>query len=145
MPRDLFPYEPDREVIAKFLAGKSAPAHAGDDVTNNGNTLFFQNLSVAWFDSAGALCAKLSGSVDGYEHHYASAIIDEILKQLGLEDRKVTQEITLMSDYALHHVTEPARQIMHFFDGQPIAIDEPVVLCGPLGVAAYRAANKGRR
>lgn len=153
MARETFPYEGDREVIRDFLAGKARGV--SDQLAINGGALTFNTSSIgnpitaAWFDTAGALVAKIPA---GYDAMYVSAIVEEILRQLRMDERKLVRDVVDgpgrdPADLMIKPGTEVAvqRHFAWFFDDVRAYVDQPFVICGPLGVRAHQAEHKHGR
>ncbi len=137
--RDLFPRHDDRVVIQAFLTGRPRTRHAtpSASIAIDHTSLVFTNggTVVAWYDTAGALCAKLSPNAN---RAYSVLAINQIMVELGQPEKTIVREIVFDEESPVHN---PSR-VRHFFDGTPIATDQPFVLAGPVGVLAYRASLK---
>ena len=133
MSRDTFPRQADRDAITAFLGGWHTQA---DDFTETSagadHKLRYQGETIAWFDTAGALTVKL---LPGWQMHYSRAIIQEMMKQLGI-DAVATQEVKELESFG-----KVIRTMHYFIDDKSVALGEPHVLAGSLTVAAYRASK----
>lgn len=142
MARDVFPHEADRRMIGAFLRGvgrnagmvsaglTSALAISHDRLILNGDG---KDLTIAWIaESDRALYAKL---LDGPHYHASVQVIHEILRQLGLPEIRVVRED--------HGFEGSVRKFSYFIDDKPTGLDLPMLITGPIGLAAYRAAPAG--
>lgn len=128
VPRELYPYEPERQMIRAFLGGKS-PAHTHDsNLYIEANVLMGDGARYLWFDSADAITTVVDGPIHKHIANY-------VLEQMGVEER-ITVEVN----------EEPIkegrdnRRVRYFFGGVP-ADEAPFVLVGPMTLMAWRAAN----
>lgn len=131
--RDVFPRHDDRVVIQTFLAGRAYDPrhHTTAMLTTTGKTLALgDTTTVAWYDTAGALCAIL---VDNVNRAYSILVINQIMVTLGQPDTQLTRDV---NDYG----SNPSIPMRYFFDGSPVTPGAPFVLCGALGVLAYRTS-----
>lgn len=139
MPRDIFPFEADREIIAHFLAGKHKKSSAHLTITDGTLALSMSSVGnpvvVAWYDTAGALCSRIPS---GYDSMYTAAVVEEILGQLGMDRRMLVRDVVMEQAAANRHFA-------WFFDGAPVNIDQPFVICGPLGARAHRLGRSKKR
>jgi hypothetical protein len=135
--RDVFPRLDDRVVIRGFLSGKRVRRDTPNAiVTDLNNILVFKDGgTIAWYDTSGALCAKLAQG--GRERPQSRLAINFIMDQMGGVGGPVRHvEREGVPDAAAVGLN----QQRYFFDGAPVGVDQPIVLVGPLGVIAYRAA-----
>jgi hypothetical protein len=131
MPRDVFPHAADRDVIAMFLAGAGLFPIETDYLTASKSSLGVNGYTVAWFDTAGALCAKVP---NGLDIQYCRRTINEIMRQLSVPERELTIEHG-------EWVSNDLREIRCFFDGSPVTHEAPFVLAGSLSMQAHQAST----
>jgi hypothetical protein len=130
MPRDVFPFQEDRDLVAAFLA--SAPPHPQSFATEAGTGLDYKGLRynghlIAHYDSAGALIGTLPPEHASAMAMPAIRLLHHMLDLLGVEAR----------------FTRESREgyLAYFYDSSEIKLGDPVLLAGPLGVSAHRAAH----
>lgn len=135
MPRDVFPYPEDRELIEYFLRGKARTPDNTDSLVLFEGRLSIKGAAgaptIAWFDTAGALTVQLTHDLNCY---WCYRVINEIRRQMGIEDRVITREEKDQVGWIDRFNT--------FIDGAPIQLNQPIVLVGPLGVLAWREGIK---
>jgi hypothetical protein len=138
--RDLYPYKDDREVIRAFLTGTARSLALNIDTSLSvgvgGRTLHGDSPSspiIAFLSASDqALMGQLlSGS--GYSH--GVRVLEFIARELGLSDLMISRE-------RLPGVTPDSYKFLHFVNGQRVEGNEPFLLCGPLGLQAYRAVMR---
>lgn len=134
MSRDVFPRHNDRRLIRAFLAGKPLrlkPDEYADIeyALELGGILRLTGASVAWFDNAGALCAKIA---PGQPRAFSILAINHIMVELGQPGKAIHRDVD--------PVTGATRALRFFFDDAPITEDQPFTLAGPVGVLAHRAS-----
>lgn len=127
MPRELYPYEPDRKVIQAFLGGENG-SDQGSSLSSFKGTLANQEARYLWFDSADALTTVVEGPI-------AKHIANYVLEQVGASER-ITVEVhdEMCEDEKKHH------RVRYFFGGVP-ADEAPFVLVGPMTLMAWRSQN----
>ena len=138
MTRDVFPREADRAVVAAFMRQRACK-HPGSPLVSSGEpnaSLAYDTGfpvvhatlgTLAWFvRSGGALYGKL---VSGIAYNPGVQAIHHILDLLGLPGARVVRELARPG----------VPGALHFFDNQPVALGQPFLMCGPLGVQAWRA------
>lgn len=148
--RATFPYPEDREVIAHFLAGrpmrgKTQPSAGG--VSRMNDSIMVGSVTVAWFNpSDGALMGKL---LAGADYHPGVLLVHAVTDMLGASELRVTRESEPLEiragarrDASVIGLSPDAERHRFFFAGAPVQIDQPFLICGPMGVRAYRAALK---
>lgn len=135
--RDVFPRHDDRVVITAFLAGKKPkhPTPTSMLVIKGTMLQFGGGQTVAWFDEAGNLNAKLA---TGSHTSYSLLAINHIMAELGQPDKRVVRDEFQFQNYTSRE------SVRYIFDGAEIAIDAPFTLAGPVGVLAYRASVKSK-
>jgi hypothetical protein len=136
MPREVFPYESDKDIINCFLRGKQNYGADASHYLLLHKGLLHQKIhdgqhAMAWFDTAGALYVRLQRGL-GYD--FSVHTIREMCKQLGLTDREIVRERTM--EPRVHNFFK------YFIGGDQVRLDEPYVLVGALGMAAWRVSNK---
>lgn len=131
MPRELYPYEPDRKVIDAFLAGKNG-SDPGSSLVGSKEALVSYEARHLWYDSADALTTVVDGPITKHIANY-------VLEQVGASER-ITVEVNETEEQwggsrpMMHH------RVRYFFGGVP-ADEAPFVLVGPMTLMAWRAAN----
>lgn len=157
--RTTFPYDDDREVVAHFLAGKRAGRMSADSPLKARNGTLAWNggvvttaspgTTVAWFNPTdNALMGKL---LSGPAYHPGVLLIHAITDALGAPEMRVTRELEPLEIRAGARRDAPAlgfspdaERHRFFFAGNPVQIDQPFLLAGPMAITAYRAAMKAR-
>jgi len=126
--RHLFPYNDDQLVIAAFLAGRKIYINKLANLTTHGGVLKLSDAKIAWFDeTSGSLVAVLP---TGPSTQYSRRVIEHITRAidpLTSAPRIITRE------------RRDGQSSAWFFGDQLTHIGEPFIVCGPLGVLAYRA------
>lgn len=123
--RVLFPTDAEREVVERFLLGQAIcnPNYDGNlEVINS--RLMLNGVRVAWFDTAGALCAIIPVA---YTMHYARLVLNATAEMLGVPGR---------ADFE-----REGDIVRTFFDGNNVGVNTPFVVCGGLGMSAWRASK----
>jgi hypothetical protein len=139
--RQVFPFSSDRAVVRQFLRGKrvkpaSPPGVDTNLIIKNGNILAWTDLNVAWIAAGdGSLYTKLLG---GSSYYSSMRLIHFMLNELGQPDRRIEREENPSWDPAGDISLAP--RWLYFIDGSPVDIDDPILIVGPLGLAAYRAS-----
>ena len=137
--REVFPFADDRELISRWL--RDEPAGNTDWLTAHNKQLGLTGgVTVAWFDTAGALTVKLEGGA-----HYGSVVrvIHEICVQMGIKDVRVERSIVdeMVPDPTTGG-TRYMREFTYWIDGVPVTLDQAHVLVGPMGMMAWRESVK---
>ena len=130
MSREVFPYADDRAFIDAWLLGKPR-ATVSDWLNLAGGNLNLMGNTIAWIGTDGALYAKLPNSQWLYP---AIRALDHIARNLGMESAEITVEECVVEDTSKH-----GSRLFHA--GTQINHEQPFVLCGPLGMQAYRATT----
>jgi hypothetical protein len=139
MARELFPYQADRALIRAFLRGKRLKLDTAGWESNlsikNGNILAYGGtVNLAWIAQGdGALYAKL---LNDAAYHHSVRLIHFLLDELGQPDRRIVREDAPLPEGKHAPIM---RNWAYFIDGAPVGIDDPILIVGPLGLAAYRA------
>lgn len=127
MPRELFPYADDQRIIIAFLRGQFD--RLLDDnarITIEQGKLHLDGTVCAWFDTGGALTMKLGGTYP----LTLFKIVEFINELLG-----ITPE-----EGSLSHHRDSADMLQWYVGDRVISVEDPFVVAGPLGIAAYRAS-----
>lgn len=137
MPRDLFPRALDQTIIRAFLADKRHKVlkadYAAIEITNSQLRFTTRRApAVAWYDTAGALCASLPNDAT---RSSAVLMVNWIMVELGEPENALVREVRDGDRW----LTADAFSLKFFFQGNLVSVGQPFVLCGPLGVQAYRA------
>lgn len=134
MPRELFPFEPDRDVIRSFLAGDGALKTRSAAIDTSlyidkrmlvGGGSDFKFL---WFDSADALTTVVEGPIHKHIANY-------VLEQVGASER-----ITVEVHDVIGEDENNKHRVRYYFGSVP-ADEAPFVLVGPMTLMAWRAEN----
>lgn len=129
MTRTLFPFEDDKHVIREFLFGRDATSDYLESKAANGSQALILGTSVvAFIDGQGALQVNAPGS-----QGYAPA------------DRRVLNHLLdlVQHEHRLERATgEHGLDPITTFDGVELTGGVPMTILGPLGVQAWRGANK---
>jgi hypothetical protein len=139
MARELFPYQADRALIRAFLRGKRLKLDTAGWESNlsikNGNILAYGGtVNLAWIAQGdGALYAKLLNDV---AYHHSVRLIHFLLDELGQPERRIVREDNMPAGTG---TDDGKLRWSYFIDGSPVGIDDPILIVGPLGLAAYRA------
>lgn len=130
MSREVFPYADDRAFIDAWLLGKLL-AGPSDWLEANTKSLLLMGNTIAWFGTDGALYGKVPSS-----QCLCPAIraLDYIARTLGMETAEITVEECVAEDTGKH-----GSRLFHA--GTEINHEQPFVMCGPLGMQAYRATT----
>lgn len=129
MTRTLFPYDDDRHVIREFLHGREAKSdYIEAKIANGTNVLMWGVIIMAFIDAQGALQVNVP-SKGGYaptERRAINALLEIVQHdhQLG----RVTDEV------GMNPVTT--------LDGVELTPGVPMTILGPLGLRAWREANR---
>jgi hypothetical protein len=138
MPREQFPYPEDREILDAFLmASQARSVRSYLEATEDGRLTMGQQV-IAYYDTAGALVLHMAVSTDT-NVHYIERAGNYLLAQLGIDER-IVREAAFDGQGA-----GAARWGWRWAWGNHyVKPNEPLVLCGALGLRAYRAtrANK---
>lgn len=139
MTRELFPYKHDRATVRAFLRGKRPPKIPAEMWVTNltikpGNILNYAGtVNLAWIAAGdGSLYAKL---LPDAAYHHSVRLIHFLLGELGQPDRRIVRE-----SQGNETPVDSINRWAHFIDGAPVGIDDPILIVGPLGLAAYRAS-----
>lgn len=124
--RVLFPTDAERAVVGAFLSGRPM-FNDSDCISNVAGQLVMGGAAIAWFDTAGALYASVP---HGYTMHYMMKVLNAMAETLGVVARI---EIEREGDIS-----------RLFFDGVQIEHGAPFVVCGGLGMSAWRASAQGK-
>jgi hypothetical protein len=137
--RELFPYEGDRLVIQRFLAGGKRRKHkltddlaqpSSDRMSMENGKLYLDRGMIAWVDTGGSLVFQLSGPYP----MAVSRVVQHVNELLGIEDGEISyQRDTAMMSHTLGEWS-------YFHGDRPISLREPFVVAGPLSLQAYRAS-----
>ncbi len=129
MTRTLFPYDEDKHVIHEFLHGRDASSDYLESKTSNGtHVLIWGFITIAFIDAQGALQVNVPGAT-GYaptERRVLNHLLDLVQHEHRLD--RATGE----------HGMDPVTT----FDGVELTGGVPMTLLGPLGVRAWREANR---
>lgn len=129
MTRTLFPFEDDKHVIREFLFGRDATSDYLESKAANGSqALIWGAITMAFIDTQGALQVNVPGGA-GYaptERRALNHLLDLVQHEHRLE--RTTGE----------HGLDPITT----FDGVELTGGVPMTILGPLGVQAWRGANK---
>ena len=141
--RDTFPYADDLAVVDAFLRGRPLDQNSASLIASTGKMLHWplNKTTVAWVEG-GTLNGKL---LNGPMYNPGLHILHAVIDRLGMPGQRFTREMYSPEVPTFDpngKVPVPARMMRYFFDGSPIQIDQPVVLCGPVGLLAYRAGLK---
>lgn len=136
MPRDLYPFKPERTVIRQFLAGEKVERGALSEDTSlrisKGVLSGGEGTRLLWYDSADALTTVVNGPVTKHIANY-------VLEQMGMEER-ITVEVKEPEEPLPTKGASSVRRVRYFFGGVP-ADEAPFVLVGPMTLMAWRAEN----
>ncbi len=143
MPREVFPFPADMDVIRAFLLGiENYMAQSSDNIVRmvRGNlvigALGSVTSTVAWFAPDGSLEAKVP---NGFATSYAMHVINAIMRELqpaGVPKQVVMEALTF------EKTPGKWRIYRFFFDGAEVRQNVPFTLAGRVGVLAYRATAK---
>lgn len=129
MTRTLFPYEDDQHVIREFLHGRDAASDYLESKAANGSqALIWGVITVAFIDAQGALQVNPPG-VQGYaptERRVLNFMLDLVQHEHRLD--RATGE----------HGLDPVTTL----DGVELTGGVPMTILGPLGMQAWREANR---
>lgn len=131
MPRELYPYPPEREVIRAFLGGDGTLRTPISDTSlyvTKGALMCDGGMRCLWYDSADAVTTVVEGPI-------AKHIANYVLEQMGVEER-ITVEVDENAEK--NHTNK--HRVRYFFGGVP-ADEAPFVLVGPMTLMAWRAEN----
>lgn len=134
MPRDTFPREDDRAVITGFLAGTKRHGDTSGALDIHVGSLRIHENTVAYYDTAGALVGIFLN--ESWGSVYAMHVANEMLTQLGALDTRVTREVE-----PLVPPDGGSPNTRWFIGDELITPGVPFVICGPLGIAAWRASR----
>lgn len=159
MARDVFPFRADRNLVREFLHQTKRKGDGSGVIGHTGSTLEIKpghilqiagGPTVAWVaPTDGALYGKL---LDGAQYHPGVRLLHFILTELGQPERRIVREDRIKEQGSLNAYTStpnlPPGQGLdqyiarwtYFIDDAPTDIDAPILLCGPLGMAAYRVS-----
>lgn len=129
MTRTLFPFEDDKHVIREFLFGRDAESDYLASVPANGvQVLQWNAQTMAFIDTQGALQVNVPGQA-GYA---------------PLERRALNHLLDLVQhEHRMERATgENGLDPITTFDGVELTGGVPMTILGPLGVQAWRGANK---
>ena len=140
--RDTFPYITDRHVIEAFLHRRRAGGITTCILSTDGSTLKIglrgAEHTVAWYDSSGAIAAKL---LNGFLLHYSSKVVEYINRTLGAKEFLLQRESeAIPADMAGDHGL--VNKHSYFVHGNRISPEEPFLLAGPLSIAAWRESER---
>ena len=139
MPREVFPYPWDQDVLQCFLAGVPQYAHAESDLAVHDNRLSWAGTAIAWYDTAGALVVIPPIQVSPVLNYVVHAA-HHMLECLGIEER-IISEVREYAPGQQHRLAGETQERVWFYGGTKINPGAPLVLCGPLTVQAYRASK----
>jgi hypothetical protein len=131
--REVFPFEADRALIAAWLR-RDYSLPQTDWLTSTASGLFHNGVTVAWFDTAGALTVSVPA---GQAFLTSARVIAEIAKQVGTT---VVISRERFDDFVHDPATGGSVHIPfnYFIDDQPYELGSPFVLVGALGMQAWR-------
>lgn len=130
MTRTLFPYEADQHVIREFLFGRDAKSDwlKSSLAAGGARVLQYGGDTVAFLDAQGAL------QVNAAHIHSFTPIVRRI--QNHLLD-------LVQHEHRMEHTTgEHGLDPITTFDGVELTGGVPMTILGPLGMQAWREANR---
>jgi hypothetical protein len=134
--RERYPFPDDKKVITAFMMGTKNWGETAYETSVDKRTLKVQGTVAAYYDTAGTLVAAIHS--EAFSVLYVQHAVNEILSQLGSEDRLVRET----SGTPGQHGTTGTHAITWRLGDEPITQGVPFVICGPLGIQAWRAARK---
>lgn len=125
MPREVFPFADDLVAIDEFLLDRDIALTKPDSIlTTKRQQLCFADVAILWFDTAGALQARLSATAaDGS----VARVINYVCDQLGVDGVTYERDTVGMRHWV--------------FNDAKLANGEVFTVAGPMTVQAYRATK----
>ena len=130
MTRTLFPFDDDKHVIREFLFGRDAESDwlKSSQAAGGAHVLRYGGDTVAFLDTQGALQVNTA-----HIHSYSP-----LLRRIQNHLLDLVQHEHRMERATGEHGLDPITT----FDGVELAPGVPMTILGPLGVQAWRGANK---
>jgi hypothetical protein len=120
-------------VIDAFLCGQRL-GHEDSALQSEDGKLWMHGAAIAHYDTAGALVVAFP--TDGTTAFYVETIANHMAEAIGLEARVTREDL---DSFDLEGASQYAWRWR--YEDQYIKPNEPIVLCGRLGVASYRAVH----
>ena len=145
--RDVFPFGDDLDVLKGYLAGVHHRVSRIDPrmrwmLQPRVNDLFYgESVVLSTSPTDGALFGLM---LQGPHYGPGVRLIHMVGALMGFAHKQITREerwIEGASHPDLDRLEMSHRELLYFYDGEPVVAHQPFLLCGPVGMLAYRAAR----